>query len=216
MSLLSIDDLSFTLAGRTLLDRAMLAVDAGRKIGLVGRNGAGKSTLMKLILGELTPDGGTIRLANRARLGSVAQEAPGGDETPIEVVLAADLERTRLLHEAETAPPERMADVHERLMAIDADSAPARAGAILAGLGFEVDAQNRAMSSFSGGWRMRVALAAALFAAPDLLLLDEPTNHLDLEATLWLETWLARFPGAVLMVSHDRDLLDRAVDGSTR
>ena len=212
MSLLSIDDLSFTLAGRTLLDRAMLAVDAGRKIGLVGRNGAGKSTLMKLILGELTPDGGTIRLANRARLGSVAQEAPGGDETPIEVVLAADLERTRLLHEAETAPPERMADVHERLIAIDADSAPARAGAILAGLGFEVDAQNRAMSSFSGGWRMRVALAAALFAAPDLLLLDEPTNHLDLEATLWLETWLARFPGAVLMVSHDRDLLDRAVD----
>lgn len=212
MSLLSIDDLSFTLAGRVLLDRASLAVDAGRKIGLVGRNGAGKSTLMKLILGELTPDGGMIRLANRARLGSVAQEAPGGAETPLEVVLAADMERTRLLHEAETAPPERMADVHERLIAIDADSAPARAGAILSGLGFDAEAQNRPMSSFSGGWRMRVALAAALFAAPDLLLLDEPTNHLDLEATLWLETWLARFPGAVLMVSHDRDLLDRAVD----
>jgi ATP-binding cassette subfamily F protein 3 len=212
MSLLSIDDLSFTLAGRVLLDRASLAVDAGRKIGLVGRNGAGKSTLMKLILGELTPDGGMIRLANRARLGSVAQEAPGGAETPLEVVLAADVGRTRLLHEAETAPPERMADVHERLIAIDADSAPARAGAILSGLGFDAEAQNRPMSSFSGGWRMRVALAAALFAAPDLLLLDEPTNHLDLEATLWLETWLARFPGAVLMVSHDRDLLDRAVD----
>ncbi len=212
MSLLTIDDLSFTLAGRVLLDRASLAVDAGRKIGLVGRNGAGKSTLMKLILGELTPDGGMIRLANRARLGSVAQEAPGGAETPLEVVLAADMERTRLLHEAETAPPERMADVHERLIAIDADSAPARAGAILSGLGFDAEAQNRPMSSFSGGWRMRVALAAALFAAPDLLLLDEPTNHLDLEATLWLETWLARFPGAVLMVSHDRDLLDRAVD----
>lgn len=212
MSLLSIDDLSFTLAGRVLLDRASLAVDAGRKIGLVGRNGAGKTTLMKLILGELTPDGGMIRLANRARLGSVAQEAPGGAETPLEVVLAADVERTRLLHEAETAPPERMADVHERLIAIDADSAPARAGAILSGLGFDAEAQNRPMSSFSGGWRMRVALAAALFAAPDLLLLDEPTNHLDLEATLWLETWLARFPGAVLMVSHDRDLLDRAVD----
>ena len=212
MSLLRIENLSFAIAGRALLEGAALMVDPGRKIGLIGRNGAGKSTLLKLIIGQIAPDGGTIRLAQRARLGSVAQEAPAGPVTPIEVVLAADVERTALLAEVERAAPERLGEIHERLIAIDADSATARAGAILAGLGFDEAAQNRAMSSFSGGWRMRVALAAALFAAPDLLLLDEPTNHLDLEATIWLETWLARFPGAVLMVSHDRDLLDRAVD----
>lgn len=212
MSLLRIENLSFSIAGRALLETAALTIDPGRKIGLIGRNGAGKSTLLKLILGIHTMDGGTIRLANRARMGSVAQEAPAGDVTPIEVVLAADAERSALLAEAEHAAPERLGEIHDRLITIDADSAAARAGAILAGLGFDDRAQNQPMSSFSGGWRMRVALAAALFAAPDLLLLDEPTNHLDLEATLWLETWLARFGGAVLMVSHDRDLLDRAVD----
>ncbi len=212
MSLLRIENLSFSIAGRALLENAALTVDPGRKIGLIGRNGAGKSTLLKLIQGIHTLDGGTIRLANRAKMGSVAQEAPAGPITPIEVVLAADVERAALLTEAEHAAPERLGEIHDRLITIDADSATARAGAILAGLGFDDAAQNRAMSSFSGGWRMRVALAAALFAAPDLLLLDEPTNHLDLEATLWLENWLARFTGAVLMVSHDRDLLDRAVD----
>jgi ATP-binding cassette subfamily F protein 3 len=212
MSLLRIEDLSFSIAGRALLEGAGLVVDPGRKIGLIGRNGAGKSTLLKLIAGTYAPDGGSIRLASRARLGTVAQEAPAGSVTPAAVVLAADTERGALLAEATSADPERLAGIHERLIAIDAESAPARAGAILAGLGFDEAAQNRPMSSFSGGWRMRVALAAALFAAPDLLLLDEPTNHLDLEATLWLETWLARFSGAVLMVSHDRDLLDRAVD----
>ena len=212
MSLLRIEDLSFSIAGRALLEGAGLVVDPGRKIGLIGRNGAGKSTLLKLIAGIYAPDGGSIRLASRARLGTVEQEAPAGSITPAAVVLAADAERGALLAEADSAAPERLAAIHERLIAIDADSAPARAGAILAGLGFDEAAQNRPMSSFSGGWRMRVALAAALFAAPDLLLLDEPTNHLDLEATLWLETWLARFSGAVLMVSHDRDLLDRAVD----
>lgn len=212
MSLLRIEDLSFSIAGRALLDRAGLVVDPGRKVGLIGRNGAGKSTLLKLVAGIYAPDGGTVRLASRARLGTVAQEAPSGAITPAEVVLAADIERSALLEEAARAVPERLAEIHERLISIDAGSAPARAGAILAGLGFDEAAQSRPMSSFSGGWRMRVALAAALFAAPDLLLLDEPTNHLDLEATLWLETWLARFSGAVLMVSHDRDLLDRAVD----
>jgi ATP-binding cassette subfamily F protein 3 len=206
------ENLSFSIAGRALLEGAALTIDPGRKIGLIGRNGAGKSTLLKLILGIYALDGGTIRLANRARIGSVAQEAPAGVVTPIEVVLAADVERSGLLAEAEHAAPERLAEIHDRLITIDADSATSRAGAILAGLGFDDRAQNQPMSSFSGGWRMRVALAAALFAAPDLLLLDEPTNHLDLEATLWLETWLARFGGAVLMVSHDRDLLDRAVD----
>ncbi|HEX7390411.1 MAG TPA: ABC-F family ATP-binding cassette domain-containing protein, partial [Acidiphilium sp.] len=212
MSLLRIENLSFSLAGRALLDHAALTVDPGRKIGLIGRNGAGKSTLLKLITGVHAPDGGTIRLARGAKLGTVAQETPAGDVTPMAVVLAADLERTALLAETDHAAPERLAEIHDRLIAIGAEQAEARAGAILAGLGFDESAQGRPMASFSGGWRMRVALAAALFAAPDLLLLDEPTNHLDLEATLWLETWLARFSGSVLMVSHDRDLLDRAVD----
>jgi ATP-binding cassette subfamily F protein 3 len=212
MSLLRIENLSFSLAGRNLLDHASLTIDPGRKIGLLGRNGAGKSTLLKLIYGDLTPDGGKIILANRATMGRVAQEAPGGSITPHEVVLDADVERRRLLAEEAEADPMRLGEIHERLLMIDAESAPARAAAILAGLGFDEAAQARPMSSFSGGWRMRVALAAALFARPDLLLLDEPTNHLDLEATLWLETYLQKFEGAVLLVSHDRQLLDRAVE----
>ncbi|HUC18343.1 MAG TPA: ABC-F family ATP-binding cassette domain-containing protein [Acetobacteraceae bacterium] len=212
MTLLAAEDVSFILAGRLLLDRARLAVDPGRKIGLIGRNGVGKSTLLKVIAGELRPDSGMIRLASGARIGTVAQHAPSGDATPIAVVLAADTERSALLERVETTSPEQIPEIHERLAAIGAHDAPARAASILAGLGFNEAAQNRAMEDFSGGWRMRVALAAALFSAPDLLLLDEPTNHLDLEATIWLESWLARFPGAVLMVSHDHDLLDRTVD----
>jgi ATP-binding cassette subfamily F protein 3 len=212
MSVLNIDNVSYSIAGRNLMERASLMVDPGRRIGLIGRNGAGKSTLLKLIAGELQADGGAIRLGNRVRLGYVAQEAPGGDITPLEVVLKADLERTALLAEAEHAPPERVAEIHDRLLTIEADAAPARAAAILSGLGFNTAWQARPMSSFSGGWRMRVALAAVLFSQPDLLLLDEPTNHLDLEATLWLENYLQKFPGAVLLVSHDRQLLDRAVE----
>jgi ATP-binding cassette subfamily F protein 3 len=198
MSLLTIRNLSISIKGRPLLESADLSVDPGRRIGLIGRNGAGKSTLLRAISGDLIPDGGDIRLAARARMGAVAQEAPGGDLTPLAVVLAADRERTELLAEAERedADPVRLAEVHERLRTIGAESAPARAP----------------MSSFSGGWRMRVALAAALFGNPDLLLLDEPTNHLDLEASLWLEGWLAKFPGAALIVSHDRGLLDKSVE----
>jgi ATP-binding cassette subfamily F protein 3 len=214
MSVLILDTVSYSIAGRGLLERASLMVDPGRRIGLIGRNGAGKSTLLKLIAGELQADGGTIRLGQRVRLGYVAQEAPGGDATPLEVVLRADQERTELLAAADdhAVAPERVAEIHDRLLTIGADAAPARAAAILSGLGFATDAQARPMSSFSGGWRMRVALAAVLFSAPDLLLLDEPTNHLDLEATLWLESYLGKFPGAVLLVSHDRQLLDRAVE----
>ena len=214
MSVLIIENLSYAIAGRALMERASLMVDPGRRIGLIGRNGAGKSTLLKLIAGQLSPDGGTIRLGQRVRLGYVAQEAPGGDITPLEVVLAADVERTALLAEADdpAVDPHRVAEIHDRLLTIEADAAPARAAAILSGLGFNTVWQARPMSSFSGGWRMRVALAAVLFAQPDLLLLDEPTNHLDLEATLWLESYLQRFPGAVLLVSHDRQLLDRAVE----
>ncbi len=212
MSLLVIEDLSLRIAGRPLLENANLTVEPGRRIGLVGRNGAGKSTLLKAIAGEFPIDGGTIRLAARARLGRVKQETPSGTQSLLETVLEADTERTSLLAEAETADPFRLADIHERLRAIDADAAPARAATILAGLGFDEAAQGRSVNDFSGGWRMRVALAGALFLSPDLLLLDEPTNHLDLEATMWLENWLAKFPGAVLIVSHDRGMLDRAVE----
>jgi ATP-binding cassette subfamily F protein 3 len=214
MSVLHLDSVSYSIAGRNLLDRASLMVDPGRRIGLIGRNGAGKSTLLKLIAGELRADGGTIRLGARTRMGYVAQEAPGGDDTPLEVVLRADVERAQLLAAAEggDVAPERLAEIHDRLLTIEADAAPSRAAAILSGLGFATAAQGRPMRSFSGGWRMRVALAAVLFSAPDLLLLDEPTNHLDLEATLWLEGYLGKFPGAVLLVSHDRQLLDRAVE----
>jgi ATP-binding cassette subfamily F protein 3 len=214
MSVLILDNVSYSIAGRALLERASLMVDPGRRIGLIGRNGAGKSTLLKLIGGELQVDGGTIRLGQRVRMGYVAQEAPGGETTPLEVVLKADVERSALLAEAEdeAVAHERIAEIHDRLMTIEADAAPARAASILSGLGFSTEWQSRSMSSFSGGWRMRVALAAVLFSAPDLLLLDEPTNHLDLEATLWLEQYLGKFPGAVLLVSHDRQLLDRAVE----
>jgi len=214
MSVLNIDDLSFSIAGRPLLEHASLMVDEGRRIGLIGRNGAGKSTLLKLIAGGLSPDGGTIRFGQRVRLGYVAQEAPGGPITPLEVVLAADAERASLLAAADSpdTPHDDLAEIHDRLVTIQADAAPSRAAAILAGLGFSEEWQARPMSSYSGGWRMRVALAAVLFSAPDLLLLDEPTNHLDLEATLWLEGYLQKFPGAILLVSHDRQLLDRAVE----
>ncbi|KDU94403.1 ABC transporter ATP-binding protein [Komagataeibacter rhaeticus] len=213
MSLLVITDLTLRIAGRTLLDGASLSIDPGRKIGLVGRNGAGKSTLLAAIAGDIAPDGGTIHLSARARMARIRQEAPTGLGSLLDTVLAGDTERTSLLAESETCTdPARVADIHERLLAIDAHSAPARAAAILSGLGFSTEAQARPVSDFSGGWRMRVALATALFLNPDLLLLDEPTNHLDLEATIWLENWLARFAGAALIVSHDRGLLDRAVD----
>ncbi len=212
MSLLIIRDLSLRIAGRLLLDEASLTVDPGRRIGLVGRNGAGKSTLLKAISGELSYDGGEIRLAARMKLGQVKQEAPEGPDSLLDIVLAGDIERLELLRELDAADPHRLAEIHDRLITIGADSAPARAATILAGLGFDAAAQLRPVSSYSGGWRMRVALATALFAQPDLLLLDEPTNHLDLEATMWLEGWLAKFPGSAIIVSHDRGLLDRCVD----
>jgi len=207
--MLHVNDLVFRFGGRVLFDRATIHVAAGQKVGLVGRNGAGKTTLFRLILGEAHPDGGEVAVRPRARIGRVAQDAPDGDATLAEWVLAADGERAALLAESESAAdPHRIAEIHERLTAIDAHSAPARAAAILAGLGFDAQAQARPLSSFSGGWRMRVALAAALFARPDLLLLDEPTNHLDLEATLWLQTYLAGYPGTMVVISHDRELLN--------
>ena len=211
--MLNLRNLTCRLGGRPILDGATAQLPAGKRIGLVGRNGAGKSTLLRLILGEIAPDGGSVELPPRWRVGTVAQEAPRGATPLLDVVLAADSERTALLAEAETATdPTRIAEVHERLTTIEAHRAPARAAAILAGLGFDDAAQARAVGDFSGGWRMRVALAAALFSRADLLLLDEPTNHLDLEAALWLEGFLASYPGTLLLVSHDRDILNRVVD----
>ncbi|MGH7119276.1 MAG: ABC-F family ATP-binding cassette domain-containing protein [Acetobacteraceae bacterium] len=212
MTLVSLNGVVLRAGARTLIDGANLAIQSGQRLGLIGRNGAGKSTLLALIRGEIEPDGGEIRRAAQVRIGAVAQEAPGGETSLLDSVLAADTERAILLRQAEDAPADALSEVHERLRAIAAAAAPARAAAILAGLGFDAAAQVRPLSSFSGGWRMRVALARALFTEPDLLLLDEPTNHLDLEATLWLEGWLARFPGAALVVSHDQGLLDRSVD----
>ncbi|MDQ8729893.1 ABC-F family ATP-binding cassette domain-containing protein [Bradyrhizobium sp. LHD-71] len=211
--MLSITDISIRIAGRLLIDHATVQIVPGARIGLVGRNGAGKSTLFQAIRGEIPTESGQIALPPRWRVGSLAQEAPNGAESLIDVVLAADLERAALLREAETAQdPHRIADIQTRLTDIDAHSAPARAAAILSGLGFSTADQARACSEFSGGWRMRVALAATLFAEPDLLLLDEPTNYLDLEGTLWLEDHLARYPRTMIVVSHDRDLLENSVD----
>ncbi|RWP65619.1 ABC-F family ATP-binding cassette domain-containing protein [Mesorhizobium sp.] len=211
--MLIINDLSLRMAGRLLLDHASLTLPAGSKAGLVGRNGTGKTTLFKAITGDLASETGSISLPKNTRIGQVAQEAPGTEEPLIEIVLKADLERSALLDEETTATdPHRIADIHMRLADIDAHSAESRAATILAGLGFDDDAQRRPASSFSGGWRMRVALAAVLFAEPDLLLLDEPTNYLDLEGTLWLENYVSKYPHTVLLISHDRDLLNRAVN----
>jgi ATP-binding cassette, subfamily F, member 3 len=211
--MLTISELTYRIGGRTLLGGASAQVNSGWKVGLVGRNGSGKSTLLDLILGHLQPDGGDVTLQKGLRVGSVAQETPGGTTTPLEWVLAADVERAALLDEAEHASdPHRIAAIQERLFDIDAHAAPARAASILAGRGFDEARQNEPLSSFSGGWRMRVALAAALFAEPDLLLLDEPTNHLDLEATLWLEAYLKAWRRTILVVSHDRQILNAVPD----
>jgi len=211
-AMLRIDDISYSIAGRPLFEQASATIPGGHKVGLVGPNGAGKTTLFRLIRGELTLDGGTITLPPRARIGGVAQEAPGTATSVLDTVLAADTERAGLLAEAEHATdPTRIAEIQTRLADIDAWSAEARAATILRGLGFSTEDQARPTSDYSGGWRMRVALAGVLFSQPDLLLLDEPTNYLDLEGALWLESYLQRYPHTVIVISHDRDLLNRAV-----
>ncbi|WP_340299154.1 MULTISPECIES: ABC-F family ATP-binding cassette domain-containing protein [unclassified Roseobacter] len=209
--MLRISDLSFSMAGRPLFDGASATIPTGHKVGIVGRNGAGKTTLFRLIKGELSLDGGRIEIPARARIGGVSQEVPGSAVSLLDTVLAADTERAALMAEAETATGERMAEVQTRLADIDAWSAEARAATILRGLGFTDAETARPCSDFSGGWRMRVALAAVLFSQPDFLLLDEPTNYLDLEGALWLEAYLAKYPHTVLVISHDRGLLNRAV-----
>ena len=210
--MLTISNLTYRIQGRELFEGASLVLPDGAKAGFVGKNGTGKTTLFHLIQGHIGADAGTIEVNRKARIGAVAQEAPAGDETVLEVVLAADKERTALLAEAETATdPHRIGEIHIRLADIDAHTAEARASSILKGLGFEQDRQNGPTRELSGGWRMRVALAAVLFSQPDLLLLDEPTNYLDLEGTLWLEKYLATYPYTVFLISHDRDLLNKAV-----
>ena len=210
--MLAIDNLVFNAWGRRFFDRATVTLPLAAKVGLVGRNGAGKSTLFKLILGELGPDGGEIAIPKGAKVATVAQEHPATPVSLLDTILEADEDRRALYAELETAAPERIADIYARLEEIGADRAPARAGEILAGLGFSTADLERPMAEFSGGWRMRVALAAALFAEPNLLLLDEPTNYLDLEGALWLEARLRKYPHAALIISHDRELLNNSVD----
>ncbi|MFK4871175.1 ABC-F family ATP-binding cassette domain-containing protein [Novosphingobium sp. ZW T3_23] len=211
--MLTIRDITVRLGGRTILDQAAATIPKDGKVGLIGRNGAGKSTLVKAIIGELEPDEGSVDMPRRARLGYIAQEAPAGDVTALQAVLDADAGRMSLLAEAETCvDPNRLGDLHDRLIAIDAYTGEARAARILVGLGFDEDMQNRPLDSFSGGWKMRVALAGLLFSQPDVLLLDEPSNHLDLEATLWLENFLQTYPKTLVVISHERDLLNNVVD----
>ena len=212
--MLHINDLSYRIGERLIIDQATVALPTGAHIGLVGRNGAGKTTLFRLIGGELIPESGGVSLPKDAHIGRVEQEAPGGEKTLIDFVLEADVERAGPLRDAETASdPLRIAEIQTRLVDIDAHSAPARAARILSGLGFGESEQARALENFSGGWRMRVALAAVLFARPDLLLLDEPTNYLDLEGVLWLVDYLKTYPATLVVISHDRDLLDDVADG---
>ena len=211
--MLTINGLTVRLGGRTILDRASAAMPPGAHIGLIGRNGAGKSTLMKAVIGLIDADEGSIDMPRRTKVGYIAQEAPTGTATPFETVLAADVERAKLMEEADVcSDPHRLGDIHDRLLAIDAYTAPARAARILLGLGFDEAMQAQPLDSYSGGWKMRVALAALLFSGPDLLLLDEPSNHLDLEATLWLENFLKGYAGTLIVISHERDLLNNVVD----
>ncbi|MGB3722726.1 MAG: ABC-F family ATP-binding cassette domain-containing protein [Pacificimonas sp.] len=211
--MLNLNGITVRLGGRTILDRASAAVPPGGRVGLIGRNGAGKSTLMKVMIDEIDPDEGEMEMPKTARIGYLEQEAPHGTKTPLETVLAADTERAALMAESETCEDmNRLGEIHERLNVIDAWAAEARAARILVGLGFDEDMQARPLDSFSGGWKMRVALAALLFSGPDLLLLDEPSNHLDLEATLWLENFLKSYPATIVVISHERDLLNNVVD----
>ncbi|MBK17259.1 MAG: glycosyl transferase family 1 [Rhodospirillaceae bacterium] len=211
--MLRIEGLTYRIGPRTLFENADAAINEGHRVGFVGRNGAGKTTLLNMITGAIVADTGIIDYPQRWRIGITKQEAPDGEQNLIETVLASDRELAKLNREAETATdPNRIAEIHTRLHEKEAHRANSRAARILAGLGFSENEMQQPCSSFSGGWRMRVALAGLLFTQPDLLLLDEPTNHLDLEACLWLEEYLRRYQGTILIVSHDRGLLNRVVN----
>ena len=211
--MLNLNGITVRLGGRSILDRASASLPPGSRVGLIGRNGAGKSTLVRVVAGLLEADDGAAEMPRGSRLGYIAQEAPHGDATPFDTVLAADVERATLMAASETEQdPDKLGDLYERLIAIDAYAAPSRAATILKGLGFDDEMQARPLDGFSGGWKMRVALAALLFSQPDVLLLDEPSNHLDLEAVLWLEDFLKGYKATILIVSHERDFLNNVVD----
>ena len=208
-----IENLVYRIGGRMLLDQASASIGPGHRVGLIGRNGAGKTTLLRMLTGVLENDGGTISIPSHWRVGITSQEAPGGKASLIDTVINADSDLAALKAQAEhAAAPDQIGEIHARLRDLGVHTAEARAARILVGLGFDHAAQQRPCDSYSGGWRMRVALAGLLFLQPDLLLLDEPTNHLDLEATVWLEEYLRHYPGTIILVSHDRDLLNRAVN----
>ncbi|HUX78340.1 MAG TPA: ABC-F family ATP-binding cassette domain-containing protein [Alphaproteobacteria bacterium] len=211
--MIKLENITVRIAGRTLIENLTMTLNEGHRYGLVGRNGTGKSTLFKVLLKTLHPDAGQLEIPARVRLGHVAQEAPSGSTTPIDAVMAADKERLELMARLEDgSEPENMADIYDRLIVIEAFTAESRASEILSGLGFSQDMQKEPLSNFSGGWRMRVSLASLLFSSPDWLLLDEPTNHLDLEASLWLEEYLKTYPKSLLIISHDRHLLNSVCD----
>ncbi len=210
--MLKISDITYSVAGRTLVENASVTIPTGHKVGLVGRNGSGKTTLFKIIRKEMVLDTGNVSMPQGWKIGGVSQEVPGNEVSLIDTVLRADTEREALLAEAETATdPGRISEIQTRLTDIDAWSAEARAATILRGLGFTHEEQLQPCSAFSGGWRMRVALAAVLFSEPELLLLDEPTNHLDFEAIIWLESFLIKYPHTFLIISHDRETLNKTV-----
>lgn len=211
--MLSIQNISYRIAGRTLLDNVSLNIPSGHRVGFVGPNGAGKSTLFRLISGETAPDDGVVQLMKGGTLGMVRQDFPDETSSLIEIVLAADEERAALMEEAETTEDiDRIGYIYERLTEINAYEAPSRAASILSGLGFDEEAQEQNITSFSGGWRARVALACVLFSQPTVLLLDEPTNHLDFESLIWLESFLMSYQGTMVLISHDREILNKAVD----
>ena len=208
--MLKINDITYAVDGRRLFENASATIPTGHKVGFVGPNGTGKTTLFRIIRNELVLESGEIELPRRSKIGGVSQEAPASHQSLLDTVLSADIERAELLAD-NSQDPGRIAEIQTRLADIDAWSAEGRASSILKGLGFDEYAQKKPCADFSGGWRMRVALAAVLFSAPDVLLLDEPTNYLDLEGTIWLEAFLGRYPHTVVVISHDRDLLNRAV-----